>query len=199
MSITAYEYLSILQATQAAQEQDSGGFDYPKLLENVRSIIAAKHSQELSSALGSADAAQTLKTLILKFCVEALAGSAFDHAALVERIYQDMAGLGVLTDYLHDPNVEEINVNGYNVIEINYPDHIKYLYGDEAFSLTYGGAGYRQAHGAHGRDVAGRADPPRGQLHRGRYAHISHDSPRRAAGARRDRVYPKTEQERNYP
>ncbi|MDD2318195.1 MAG: hypothetical protein PHD57_12725, partial [Desulfobacterales bacterium] len=133
MSITAYEYLSILQATQAAQEQD-GGFDYPKLLENVRSIIAAKHSQELSSALGSADAAQTLKTLILKYCVEALAGSAFDHAALVERIYQDMAGLGVLTDYLHDPNVEEINVNGYNVVEINYPDHIKYLYGDEAFS-----------------------------------------------------------------
>ena len=133
MSITAYEYLSILQATQAAREQ-GGGFDYPKLLENVRSIIAAKHSQGLSSALGNASAAQTLKTLILKYCVQELAGSTFNHAALVERIYQDMAGLGVLTDYLHDPTVEEINVNGYNVIEINYPDHIKYLYGDEAFS-----------------------------------------------------------------
>ena len=133
MSITTYEYLSILQATEGTREQD-GGYDYPKLLENVRSIIAANHSQELSSALGNADAAQTLKTLILKYCVQELAGSAFDHAALVEKIYQDMAGLGVLTDYLHDQNVEEINVNGYNVIEINYPDHIKYLYGGEAFS-----------------------------------------------------------------
>jgi pilus assembly protein CpaF len=136
MSITAYEYLSILQATQAVSEQPqrSGGFDYPKLLETVRSIIAEKHSQELSSALGSADAAQALKTLILKYCVETLAGKEFDQAGLVARIYQDMAGLGVLTDYLYDPDVEEININGYNVIEINYPDHIKYLYGDEAFS-----------------------------------------------------------------
>lgn len=133
MSITAYEYLSVLQATETARGQD-GGFDYPKLLETVRFLIAARHSAELSSALGSADAAQTLKTLILKYCTETLAGQEFDRAALVERIYQDMAGLGVLTDYLHDPNVEEINVNGYNVIEINYPYHIKYLYDKEAFS-----------------------------------------------------------------
>ncbi|NLV20915.1 MAG: DUF3800 domain-containing protein [Syntrophomonadaceae bacterium] len=66
-----YEYLSILQAKDAAQGQDSSGFDYPKLLENVRSVIAANHSQELSSALGSAAAAQTLKMLILKYCVHA--------------------------------------------------------------------------------------------------------------------------------
>ena len=135
MSITAYEYLSILQAREAAPEQtrESGGFDYQKLLENVRAVIAEKHSQELSSALGSADAAKTLKTLILKYCVEALAGKDFDREKLVERIYQDMAGLGILTAYLYDPEVEEININGFDVVEINYPDHIQYLYGDEAF------------------------------------------------------------------
>ena len=133
MSITAYEYLSILQATEAVTDQESGGFDYSKLLENVRSVIAEKHSSELSSALGNADAAKTLKTMILKYCVEALSGKEFNQAGLVEKIYQDMAGLGVLTDYLYDPNVEEININGYNVIEINYPDHIRYLYDKEAF------------------------------------------------------------------
>lgn len=133
MSITAYEYLSILQATEAATEQD-GGLDYARLLETVRSVIAERHSAELSSALGSPDAAKALKTLILKYCVEALAGQEFEQAALVEKIYQDMAGLGVLTDYLYDPDVEEINVNGYDVIEVDYPDHIKYLYGKEAFS-----------------------------------------------------------------
>jgi pilus assembly protein CpaF len=135
MSITAFEYLSILQAKDAAleQTQENGDFDYIKLLENVRSVIAEKHSRELSSALGNADAARTLKTLILKYCAEALAGKEFDREKLAQKIYQDMAGLGVLTDYLYDPNVEEININGYDVIEINYPDHIKYLYDKEAF------------------------------------------------------------------
>ncbi|NCB52948.1 MAG: CpaF family protein, partial [Clostridia bacterium] len=135
MSITAYEYLSILQATadMSEQTQENGGINYQELLENVRAVIAEKHSKELSSALGSADAAKALKTLILKYCVDVLAGKEFDQDKLVERIYQDMAGLGVLTDYLYDSNVEEINVNGYNVIEIDYPDHIKYLYDREAF------------------------------------------------------------------
>lgn len=136
MSITAYEYLSILQATAdvSEQTQENGGINYQELLENVRAVIAEKHSKELSSALGSADAAKALKTLILKYCVDVLAGKEFDQDKLVERIYQDMAGLGVLTDYLYDPSVEEINVNGYNVIEIDYPDHIKYLYDKEAFT-----------------------------------------------------------------
>jgi len=135
MSITAYEYLSILQATADVSErtQENGGINYQELLENVRAVIAEKHSKELSSALGSADAAKALKTLILKYCVDVLAGKEFEQDRLVEKIYQDMAGLGVLTDYLYDPSVEEINVNGYNVIEIDYPDHIKYLYDQEAF------------------------------------------------------------------
>lgn len=135
MSITAYEYLSILQATAdiSEQTQENGGINYQELLEKVRAVIAEKHSKELSSALGSADAAKALKTLILKYCVDVLAGKEFEQDKLVEKIYQDMAGLGVLTDYLYDPSVEEINVNGYNVIEIDYPDHIKYLYDQEAF------------------------------------------------------------------
>lgn len=135
MSITSYEYLSILQATEASagQAQENGELDYSKLLDNVRSIIAAKHSNELSAALGSHKAARTLKMLILKYCVEELAGKEFDQGKLVEKIYQDMAGLGILTEHLYDPNVEEININGFNVVEINYPDRIKYLYDKEAF------------------------------------------------------------------
>ena len=80
MSITAYEYLSILQATEDApgQARESGGFDYQGLLESVRAMIAEKHSKELSSALGSADDAKALKTLILKYCVDVLAGKEFE-------------------------------------------------------------------------------------------------------------------------
>ena len=135
MSITAYEYLSILQAqdTGSEQKKDSDSFDYQRLLEKIRTIIAEKHSKELSFALGSPRAAKTLKTLILKYCVQELAGKEYDQEKLVDKIYQDMAGLGILTDYLYDSDVEEININGYNMIEINYPDHIKYLYDKEAF------------------------------------------------------------------
>jgi pilus assembly protein CpaF len=135
MSITAYEYLSVLQATDIVAEpmEKTGEFDYTRLLESVRSVIAAKHSDELASALGSHKAARTLKMLILKYCVEELAGKEFDQSKLVEKIYQDMAGLGILTEYLYDPNVEEININGYNVVEINYPDSVRYLYDEEAF------------------------------------------------------------------
>jgi len=134
MSITAYEYLSVLQAKDGVEKTEvHSGFDYTQLLEHVRSIIAEKHSDELSYALGSSLAAKSLKTLIMKYCVEALAGKEFDRERLVNKLYQEMAGLGLLTEYLHDPNVEEININGYDVIEINYADHIQYLYGKEAF------------------------------------------------------------------
>lgn len=135
MSITAYEFLSVLQAGATGTEhiQEPGDFDYQKLLESVRSVIAEKHSKELSSALGDAEAAKTLKTLILKYCVSNLAGKEFEQDKLVEKIYQDMAGLGILTEFLYDPDVEEINVNGYNMVEVNYPDRVRYLYDKEAF------------------------------------------------------------------
>jgi len=135
MSISAYEYLSVLQAanTETKVAAETVGFDYTGLLESVRSIIAQRHSAELSSSLDNTEAAKILKTLILKYCVQTLDSKEFDAKMLVERIYQDMAGLGILTDHLHDPDVEEININGYDVVEINYPDHVKYLYGQDAF------------------------------------------------------------------
>ena len=134
MSITPYEFLSIIQASEGAEQTAlSGGHSYPKLLERVRSQIAEKHSHELAGALESAEAAKTLKTLILKYCASDLAGQDFDRDALVEKVYQDMAGLGILTEYLHDSTVEEVNINSHRQIEINYPDRVKYLYDEEAF------------------------------------------------------------------
>jgi pilus assembly protein CpaF len=37
-------------------------------------------------------------------------------------VYDDMAGLGLLSPYLQDSDVEEINVNGYNGIWVLYKD-----------------------------------------------------------------------------
>ncbi|MFB0920036.1 MAG: ATPase, T2SS/T4P/T4SS family [Oscillospiraceae bacterium] len=134
MSITTYEFLSILQA-QGNNDSDNGknGIDYISVLNSVRSTIAQSHAAELAAALNDENAAQTLKNLILKYTAENLTGKDFDRDALVERIYQDMAGLGILTKYLFDPSVEEINVNGYNAVEIIRSDRTDYLYGTESF------------------------------------------------------------------
>lgn len=133
MSITAYEYLSILQTTESNGDAKTHDFDYLTLLEKIRTTIAERHSKELAAALDSHAAAKTLKALILQYCVEFLAGKGFEQETLVEKIYLDMAGLGLLTEYLQDESVEEINLNGFDTVEIIYPDRTKFLYGTEAF------------------------------------------------------------------
>lgn len=134
MSITTYEFLSVLQ-TQDNVEPGSGknSFDYMTVLNSVRSTIAQNHAAELAAALNDIKAAQTLKNLVLKYAAECMAGKDYDRDELVERIYQDMAGLGILTKYLYDPSVEEINVNGYSAVEIIRAERTDYLYGTEAF------------------------------------------------------------------
>ena len=59
--------------------------------------------------MDDATAAERLQTLILKYTAEQLAGHDFDREEMTRRIYEDMAGLGLLTKYLLDPTVEEIN------------------------------------------------------------------------------------------
>ena len=135
MSISSYEFLSIIRAKETAEtEQDSSSFDYSAVLEQVRASIAANHAQELSAALDDEEAARALKSLIMKYATECMAGKDYNREALVERIYQDMAGLGVLTKYLYDPTVEEININDYRTIEIIRADSTEYLCGDSAFT-----------------------------------------------------------------
>jgi hypothetical protein len=107
MSITTYEFLSVLQA-QDIVEPGSGknSFDYMTVLNSVRSTIAQNHAAELAAALNDIKAAQSLKNLVLKYAAECMAGKDYDRDELVERIYQDMAGLGILTKYLYESIIQ---------------------------------------------------------------------------------------------
>lgn len=120
------------------QAEQSVSTEYIGVLESVRSTIAQKHAADLSAALDSPDAAKTLKTLILQYATECMAGADYDRDALVERIYQDMAGLGILTKYLQDPTVEEININSFDQLEIVRSDDTEILYGEQAFASPDG-------------------------------------------------------------
>ena len=134
MSISGYEFLSIVQIKSKSNiiAEDKGA-EYMTILENVRSAIAQNHAQELAAALDDESAAKTLRGLIMKYAADEMAGRDYDRQELTERIFQDMAGLGILTPYLYDPTVEEINVNGYSTIEIIRPDRTEFLYGSKAF------------------------------------------------------------------
>lgn len=135
MSISTYEFLSIVLAQRGNEPKVvTNSADYMGVLESIRSSIALNHAQELGAALDDVNAVQTLKTLILKYTTEYMAGIDYDRDGLVERIYQDMAGMGVLTRYLQDPTVEEININAYNFLEILRPTGTEYLYDDDAFA-----------------------------------------------------------------
>ena len=134
MSISNYAFLSIVLAqTPDEPRAQTGSGDYMDLLEHVRSSIALTHAQELGAALDDENAAQTLRTLILKYTTEYMAGADYDRDALAERIFQDMAGMGVLTRYLRDPTIEEININAYNFIELLRSTGTEYLYDKDAF------------------------------------------------------------------
>ena len=134
MNISAFKFLSVIQASNTIANDDLKSLiDYPSLLERIRNIIAQNHADELSRSLGSESAAELLRELILKYCVQELSGKEYDVGKLAERIYLDMAGFGFLNEYLHDGTVEEINIDKYDLVEIVYNNHVKYLYGSEAF------------------------------------------------------------------
>ena len=133
MSISNYAFLSIVQAKDAETGEVKAEMNYPALLEAVRASIAQNHAKELAAALDDATAAERLQTLILKYTAEQLAGHDFDREEMTRRIYEDMAGLGLLTKYLLDPTVEEININGYQTVEIIRGSGTDFLYGEDAF------------------------------------------------------------------
>jgi hypothetical protein len=82
-----------VQAQDEAAEENTSKMDYPSLLESVRSSIAQNHADELAAALDDVGAAAELKSLILKYASELLAGRDYDRDGWTEKIYQDMAVL----------------------------------------------------------------------------------------------------------
>ena len=92
---------------------------YKEALDMIRHIISKNHSAELIDVLYSDEAKDKLKNLIVRYLnqqrisVEAF----YNIGELADKIYEDMAGFGVLTKYLSDEAVEEININAWNCIE----------------------------------------------------------------------------------
>ena len=111
------------------EADSSGGITYKDALDKIRRIISHNHSAELIDVLYSQEARDKLKNLIVRYLNQnrISVSSCSNISELADRIYEDMAGFGILTKYLSDEEVEEININSWNGIEVIYPDRVEIL------------------------------------------------------------------------
>jgi len=125
-----YEFIQDISASSNISESESAKnseLTYSEVLDIVRTTISENNSNELSSILSDANSGKTLKLLIVKALVQNESLSAWSDPDTVNSIFEDMAGLGLLTQYIQDPNVEEININSFDKIEVVYGDHTEFL------------------------------------------------------------------------
>ena len=85
------------------------------VLDKIRHVISQNHSAELINVMYSDEAKEKLKNLIVRYLNQnKLSVSECDSISeLADKIYEDMAGFGILSKYITDSNVEEINVNAW--------------------------------------------------------------------------------------
>lgn len=102
---------------------------YKEVLDTIRHLISTNHSAELINIMYSEEAKEKLKNLIVRYLNQnKMSVPECDSISdLADRIYEDMAGFGILSKYITDPDVEEINVNAWNGIEVIYPDRVELI------------------------------------------------------------------------
>lgn len=98
--------------------------EYGEILDKLQRLIAKNHSAELAEVLYSEEAEGKLKDLIMRYLnqEQLVAKDLRNISDLVDAIYYDMAGMGLLSPYLQDSETEEINVNGSGVVWVLYKD-----------------------------------------------------------------------------
>lgn len=91
---------------------------YRTTLSNVQELLSNNHSSELASLIDDERLSSHIKGLITTYIKDqALVVKGLELDILVEKIYDDMAGFGILKKYIYEEQFEEINGNAYNDIE----------------------------------------------------------------------------------
>lgn len=122
--VTGYSPYDLLSSVMGAADPDSvqtNTTEYGDLLKSIREKISENHANTLNGILTNPNAHNILMPIILSYVTDYVNTSndlTININRYAERIYQDMAGFGILTPYLNDPSVEEININTWNSIEI---------------------------------------------------------------------------------
>ncbi len=122
----AYDYHSLLYDSPASTEaavrnEEKQRIPYQELLQDMRNIITRDHPALIREVF-RAEGQQTMRALLKKelhkqHVIVADEGMSTLNT-LVDQLYADMFGFGILTPYLYDEEVQEINGNRWDDIEI---------------------------------------------------------------------------------
>jgi pilus assembly protein CpaF len=99
---------------------EADGRDFSDVLQEVQEFISAAYSTLLGQG---PEAKEQLKRYIAKYVQDkriAVIGMTSD--ALVEALYSEMAEFGFLTKYIYGDDIEEIDINSWRDIEVQYSD-----------------------------------------------------------------------------
>lgn len=95
---------------------------FPEVLAEVQSVMAEKYAVLLSLP-DLSERKEELKNYIKKALEDKkLTCQGMTQDSLIEALYKEMAEYSFLTNYLYNKEVEEININRWNDIKVNYTD-----------------------------------------------------------------------------
>lgn len=132
---TVFDMMNSVLGTAEPDAVQANSTEYIELLNAIRDKISQEHANTLNGLLTNPHSYNILMPIILTYVTDYVNTSndiTLNINRTAERIYQDMAGFGILTPYLKDPTVEEININSWNAIEIIWSNRSKLL--EETFS-----------------------------------------------------------------
>ena len=92
-------------------------------LSTLTSLCQAYIAKNYAAALIDKTKSAELKAYIGKFLYDTgYSVSGYDTKTLTERLYEEMAEYSILTKYLSEPDIEEINVNGWDDVALTHLD-----------------------------------------------------------------------------
>ena len=100
---------------------ETEGKDFSSVLQEVQEYISGSYSSLISQ--GGEDAKEQLQRYIAKYLQDQrIAVAGMTQTELADVIYSEMAEYGFLTSYIYGDGIEEININSWRDIEVQYSD-----------------------------------------------------------------------------
>ena len=100
---------------------ETAGKDFNSVLQEVQEYISGSYAALITE--GGEDSKEQLQRYIMKYLQDKrVAVAGMTQVELVEAIYSEMAEFGFLTRYIYGDGIEEININSWRDIEVQYSD-----------------------------------------------------------------------------
>ena len=100
---------------------ETAGKDFNSVLQEVQEYISGSYAALITE--GGEDSKEQLQRYITKYLQDKrIAVAGMTQTELVDAIYSEMAEFGFLTRYIYADGIEEININSWRDIEVQYSD-----------------------------------------------------------------------------